>query len=117
MIKHKVEKSTFNFHIHKDDLVQVISGRDKGKKGKVLRVVPKESKVIVDKVNVVKRHQKPTQQEKNGGIIDTDLPIKAEKVMVVCPNCKKPTRIGWKVLEDGKKSRICKKCGETIDKE
>jgi len=107
----------FNYHIHKEDLVEVISGRDKTKRGRVLRVVPGECKVIVDKVNVVKRHQKPTQQERNGGIIDKDIPIDVSKVMLVCPNCDKKTRVGWKLIGDGKKRRYCKKCGEMIDKD
>lgn len=106
----------FKNTIHKDDLVEVISGRDKGKRGKVLRVLPKMSSVIVDKVNVVKRHQRPTQKEKNGGIIDKDIPIRACKVMVVCSSCNSATRVGRKILEDGTKKRICKKCGEMLDK-
>lgn len=107
----------FKFHIHKDDLVEVISGRDKGKKGKVLKVIPTDSTIIVDKINVVKRHQRPSQKEKNGGIIDKDIAMDVSKVMVVCPNCDKRTRIGWSVLAQGHKARICKKCGEMIDKE
>ncbi|HPE67845.1 MAG TPA: 50S ribosomal protein L24 [Thermotogota bacterium] len=106
----------FRFHIRKEDLVEVISGRDKGKRGRVLKVLPKESKIIVDKVNVVKRHQRPTQQERNGGIIDKDIPLDVSKTMLVCPSCDRPTRVGWKVLENGEKSRFCKKCGEMIDK-
>ncbi len=114
----KLKKTNkFKFNIRKNDLVEVISGRDRGKRGKVLRVIPSDSKVIVDKVNIVKRHQKPTQQEKNGGIIDTDLPMNSCKVMVVCPSCDKRSRIGWKILDDGKKKRYCKKCGELIDKD
>jgi large subunit ribosomal protein L24 len=111
----KVNK--FNFTIKKDDLVEVISGKDRGKRGRVLRVVPKDSKIIADKINIVKRHQRPTQHEKNGGIIDTDNPLSSSKVMVVCPSCGKKTRIGWKVLDDGKKKRYCKKCSELIDKD
>ena len=107
----------FKYIIKKDDLVEVISGRDRGKRGKVLRVIPSDSKVIVDKINIVKRHQKPTQQEKNGGIIDTDLPLNSSKVMVICPSCDKRTRIGWKILDDGEKKRYCKKCGELIDRD
>ncbi len=109
------EKRKFTFNIKKKDLVEVISGKDKKKRGEVLRVLPSEAKIIVDKVNVAKRHQRPTQQEKNGGIIDTDLPLDCSKVMVVCPSCDKKTRIGWKKLDDGSKLRYCKKCGELID--
>ncbi len=114
----KLKKANkFNYTIRKEDLVEVISGKDKGKRGKVLRVIPKDSKIIADKINIVKRHQRPTQQERNGGIIDTDNPIRTDKVMVVCPSCDKKTRIGWKVLDDGNKKRYCKKCGELIDKD
>jgi len=110
----KVNK--FNFTIKKEDLVEVISGKDRGKRGKVLRVIPKDSKIIADKINIVKRHQRPTQKEKNGGIIDKDIPIRACKVMVVCSSCNSATRVGRKILEDGTKKRICKKCGEMLDK-
>jgi len=106
----------FNFHIRKDDLVLVISGRDKGKKGKVLTVIPKDATVIVDKVNTVKRHQKPTQKEKSGGIIDKNIAIDVSKVQLICPSCDKQTRVGWKTLEAGTKARVCKRCGEMIDK-
>ncbi|HDM70027.1 MAG: 50S ribosomal protein L24 [Thermotoga sp.] len=102
--------------IKKDDLVQVISGKDKGKRGKVLRVIPKENKVIVENVNMRKRHQRPTPRLREGGIIEREEPIYASKVMVVCPSCDKPTRVGIRLLEDGRKVRYCKKCGEIIDK-
>lgn len=103
-------------NIKKDDLVQIISGKDKGKKGKVLKVINKYSKVIVENVNVVKKHQKPNQQMKEGGIIEQPSPLYACKVMVVCSSCGKPTRIGYKLLDDNKKARYCKKCGEIIDR-
>jgi large subunit ribosomal protein L24 len=102
--------------IRRDDLVQVISGKDKGKRGKVLKVIPKENKVIVQGVNMVKRHQRPIPQLREGGIIEREAPIYACKVMIVCPSCDKPTRVGVKFLEDGTKVRFCKKCGEIIDK-
>ena len=100
--------------IKKDDLVVVLSGKDKGKQGKVLRVIPKESKVVVEKVNVVSRHTKPRKQCEEGGILQKEAPIYACKVMRVCPKCNKPTRSAHKVLADGKKVRICKKCGAEI---
>lgn len=103
--------------IKKGDLVEVISGKDKGKRGKVLRVIPKENKVIVENVNMVKRHQRPIPQLREGGIIEREAPIYASKVMVVCPACDKRTRVGYKFTEDGKKVRYCKKCGEIIDKD
>ena len=102
-----------NMSIRKDDTVIVLSGKDKGKKGKVLTVMPKDGKVIVEKVNVISRHQKPRKQGEEGGIIKREAPIYACKVMRVCPKCNKPTRIGHKV-EGDKKVRICKKCGAEI---
>ena len=100
--------------IKKDNLVVVLSGKDKGKQGKVLSVLPKESKVIVEKVNVVSRHQKPRKQGEEGGIIKREAPIYACKVMRVCPKCNKPTRPASKVGADGKRVRVCKKCGAEI---
>ncbi len=102
--------------IKKGDLVEVISGRYKGKRGRVLRVIPKENKVIVEGVNMVKRHQRPNPRMREGGIVEKEAPIYASKVMVVCPTCNQRTRVGFKVV-DGHKVRYCKKCGEIIDKE
>ena len=100
--------------IKKDDLVVVLSGKDKGKQGKVLKTEPKSGKVIAEKVNMVSRHTKPRRQGEEGGIIQKEAPIYACKVMRVCPKCNKPTRSAHKVLADGKKVRICKKCGAEI---
>jgi large subunit ribosomal protein L24 len=100
--------------IKKDDLVVVLSGKDAGKQGKVLSVQPKSGKVVVEKVNVVSRHQKPRKQGEEGGIIRREAPIYACKVMRVCPKCGKPTRTGHKILADGQKVRACKKCGAEI---
>ncbi len=102
--------------IKKDDLVQVILGKDKGKRGKILKVIPREKKVVVQGVNIVKKHQRPIPQLREGGIIEREGSIYASKVMLVCPSCDKPTRVGLKLLEDGTKVRYCKKCGEVIDK-
>ena len=100
--------------IRKDDLVVVLSGKDKGKQGKVLEVQPKAGKVIVEKVNVVSRHTKPRRQGEQGGILQKEAPIFACKVQRVCPKCSKPTRPAHKVQADGKKVRVCKKCGAEI---
>ena len=100
--------------IRKDDTVIVLSGKDKGKKGKVLTAFPKEGKVIVEGVSVASRHMKPRQQGQEGGIIKMETPIYATKVMRVCPKCDKPTRIAYTVSSSGVKSRVCKKCGEAI---
>ena len=96
--------------IKKDDLVVVLSGKDKGKQGKVLEVMPKSGKVVVEKVNVVSRHMKPRRQGEEGGIIQKEAPIYACKVMRVCPKCGKATRPAYKFV-DGTKVRVCKKCG------
>ena len=100
--------------IKKGDTVIVLSGKDKGKKGAVLEAMPESRKVVVEKVNVVSRHTKPRQQGEQGGIIKKDAPIYACKVMRVCPKCDKPTRPASKVGKDGKRVRVCKKCGAEI---
>ena len=100
-------------NIRKDDTVVVLSGKDKGKQGKVLVADPKNRKVIVAGVNVATKHQKPRKQGEEGGIIKVETPIYACKVMVVCPKCGKPTRVAHK-LEGGKKVRVCKKCGAEL---
>ena len=100
--------------IKKDDLVVVLSGKDKGKQGKVLAVQPQAGKVIVENVNVVSRHTKPRKQGEEGGILKKEAPIYACKVQRVCPKCNKATRPAHKLLADGKKVRVCKKCGAEI---
>ena len=100
-------------NIRKDDKVVVLSGKDKGKEGKVLYADPKAGKLIVEGVNVASKHQKPRKQGEQGGIIKMETPIYACKVMVVCPKCGKPTRVAHK-LESGKSVRVCKKCGANL---
>ena len=92
----------------------IISGNDKGEKGKVLAVSPKEGKVIVEGRNIVKKHVKPRKMGDQGGIVSAEGALCASKVMVVCPHCNKPTRVGHKKFADGSKERICKRCGETL---
>ena len=99
--------------IKKDDTVVVITGKDKGQRGKVLKVIPKEGKVVVEKINMVSRHTKPRKQGDEGGIIQKEAPLYACKVMRVCPKCDKPTRVASKIV-DGKKVRVCKHCGAEI---
>ena len=101
-------------HIKTNDTVVVLSGRDKGKEGKVMSVDPAGGKVIVQGVNVAKRHQKPRKQGEPGGIITKETPIYASKIMRICPKCDKPTRSAYKFDEAGKKFRVCKKCGAKI---
>ncbi len=103
-------------YIKRDDKVVVISGKDKGKKGKVLIAEPSTGRVVVEKVNMVSKHEKPKGQGKPGGIVHQEAPIFASKVMLVCGKCGRPTRIAFKLLENKSKVRVCKKCGETFDK-
>ncbi len=100
-------------NVKKNDTVVVLSGKDKGKQGKVLSVDPENRKVVVEKVNMASRHQKPRKQGDEGGIIQKEIPLYASKVMTVCPKCSKPTRVAHKI-EGGKKVRVCKHCGAEI---
>lgn len=102
-------------HVKKGDNVVILAGKDKGKKGKVLQVAPDKGRVIVERINVVKKHSKPNNKVRQGGIVDMEAPIAVSNVMLVCGKCGQPTRIGKKVLENGAKNRICKKCGADID--
>ena len=102
-------------HIKKDDIVQVISGADKGKKGKVLKVIPSTGRVIVEGVAMVTKHTKPRRQGEVGGIVKQEAAVDASKVMHVCGKCGKTTRIARKVLENGKTVRFCKNCNETFN--
>ncbi len=103
------------YHVKKNDTVMVIAGKDKGKSGKVLNIVKKKDRVIVEKVNIIKRHVRPTQKAK-GGIMEREAPIHVSNVMIYCEKCSKPVRVGRKVLEDDRKVRYCKRCNEIIDK-
>ena len=98
----------------KNDMVLVVSGNYKGKKGKVLKVFPKGNRVIVEGVNFIKRHTRPTQKNPQGGIVEKEAPIQSSNLLVICPKCDSPSRIGRKVLENGKRVRICKNCEEMI---
>ena len=103
-----------NLNVKKGDTVVVLSGKDKGKQGKIIQAIPKKAQVIVEDVNKVKRHTKPSLKAPQGGIIQKEMPLNVCKVQLVCPACNKPTRIGHKAV-DGKNLRICKKCGEVVD--
>lgn len=103
-------------HVKSGDTVEVISGKDKGKTGKVLKAIPKKGTVVVENINIAKKHTKPSQKSPQGGIVEKALPLYASKVLLYCPNCQKGVRTGKKVLDNGKKVRVCKKCGETLDK-
>jgi len=104
-------------HVHREDTVVVLAGKDRGKKGRVLKIINKTEKVLVEKVNMVKRHTRPSQELPQGGIVEKEAAIHASNLQVVCLKCGKPTRIAHKTLATGKKTRVCKKCGEILDKE
>ena len=108
--------SLVKLHVKKGDNVVVLSGKDKGKQGKIIEAMPKHGKVVVEGVNKVKRHTKPSMKAPQGGILSKEMPLHACKVMLVCPACNKPTRIGHKEV-NGKNVRVCKKCGEVVDQE
>ena len=101
-------------HVKTGDTVVVLNGKDRGKKGKVRQVSPKEGKVIVEGINMVSKHVKPHKAGEEGGIVKAEGAMYASKVQIVCPRCGKPTRVGHKNYEDGTKERICKKCGAAL---
>ena len=102
--------------LKKDDIVQVISGREKGKKGKILSLLPQENRVLVEKLNMYKRHMKGDGKTRQAGIIEREGKINISNVLLVCDKCGKGVRIKRKKLEDGKRVRVCVKCGEVMDK-
>lgn len=101
-------------NIKKEDMVLVIAGKDKGKKGKVRQVMSKDNLVVVEGVNIIKRHMKPRSQARQAGIIEREAPIQVSNVLLICSKCNKPVRVRSKVLEDGKRVRVCGKCEEVI---
>lgn len=101
--------------LKKEDQVEVLSGKDKGRVGKILRVDPKTNKAIVEKVNMVKRHTKPNPANQQGGIMDKEAMLNLSNLKLICPKCAKTVRIGKKFLDDGSKVRVCKKCGEAVE--
>ncbi len=103
------------FKLKKGDFVQVIKGKDKGKKGRILKIFYKENRVLVEGINFVKKHVKPGAVDRQGGIIQVEKPISISNVNFFCLKCSKPTRLGIKFLEDGSKVRYCKKCKEIVD--
>jgi large subunit ribosomal protein L24 len=103
-------------HVKKNDTVMVMAGKEKGKTGKVLRVIPENGRVIVESLNMVKRHTRPNRTNQEGGIMEKEAALAASNVLLVCGSCSKPTRTGVRQLEDGSKARFCKKCNEIVDK-
>ncbi|MFC4778110.1 50S ribosomal protein L24 [Paenibacillus sp. GCM10023252] len=114
-LKKILESHNNKLHVKKDDNVIVITGKDKGKKGRVIAAYPRENRVLVEGVNIVKKHTRPSQANPQGGIIEQEAPIHVSNVMHIDPKSGSVTRIGYKVLDNGKKVRIAKKSGEVID--
>jgi large subunit ribosomal protein L24 len=102
--------------IKKDDFVRIIAGRDRGKQGKVLQVYPKDGRLRVERIHMIKRHTRPTQQMQQGGIIEREGTIHISNVMLLCTRCNRGVRVGHQVLDDGKKVRVCRRCGDVLDK-
>jgi len=103
-------------HVRKGDTVMVVAGKERGKKGKVLRVIPEKGRVVVERLNMIKKHQRPTQKVRQGGIIERKGSIHLSNVMLVDPSSGKPTRVGMKALSDGKKVRVARRSGEMLDR-
>lgn len=103
-------------HVRKGDTVLVVAGKERGKKGKVLRVIPEKGRVVVERINLIKKHQRPTQKVRQGGIIEREGSIHLSNVMLVDPASGKPTRVGMKALADDKKVRVAKRSGEMLDR-
>jgi large subunit ribosomal protein L24 len=108
--------SARNVHVKNGDMVMVIAGKEKGKTGKVNRVFPDQGRVLVEGLNIVKRHTRPSRSNNAGGIIEKEAAFAASNVMIFCKSCNQAARIGHRILEDGSKVRFCKKCQATLDK-
>ena len=102
--------------VKKNDTVMVIAGKEHGKTGKVLRVLPEENRALVERLNIVKRHSKPRGPQSPGGIIEKEAPIHLSNLMPMCDRCNAPVRVGTRILQDGSKARFCRRCNELLDK-
>ncbi|WP_369681998.1 50S ribosomal protein L24 [Malonomonas rubra] len=108
--------ATAKIHVKKDDMVKIIAGKEKGKTGKVLRVFPAKGRVVVENLNVIKRHTRPSQLNPEGGIVEKEAALSISNVMLVCSSCNEAARTGIRKLDDGSKARYCKKCNASVDK-
>ena len=107
--------SNVRYHIKKDDFVEVIAGRDRDKRGKVLRVFPEDGRIMVEGIQMIKRHTRATQQRQQAGIIEREGKVHISNVMLICAKCDRGVRVGHRVLENGKKVRVCRRCDEVLD--
>jgi large subunit ribosomal protein L24 len=115
--RNRKETARHSISIRRDDQVKIISGRDRGKTGRVLMVNPVRQQVTVEHANIIKRHTRPNPSKNiKGGVLDKEGPISVSNVMLVCPGCNKHARVGWQATADGAKVRVCKRCGTTIEK-
>jgi large subunit ribosomal protein L24 len=105
-----------NPHVRRGDTVGVIAGKERGKRGRVLRVLRESGRVVIEHVNMIKRHQRPTPKLRQGGIIEREGPLAVSNVLLVCGRCDRPVRMGIKTLNDGRKVRMCRRCGESMDR-
>jgi large subunit ribosomal protein L24 len=118
---HAKEKERNKLRIKKGDTVHIIAGKERGtmdnaaKRGKVLKVLPEENRVVVERMNIIKRHTRPSKTNQQGGIVEREAPINIANVMLVCPKCNKPTRVRMELLQDKTKVRVCRHCGEHLD--
>jgi large subunit ribosomal protein L24 len=103
-------------HVRRGDTVGVIAGKERGKRGKVLQVLRDSRRVVVEHLNMIKRHQRPTQKLRQGGIIEREGSFALSNVLLVCGRCDRPVRVGVRILNDGRKARVCKRCGESVDR-
>ncbi len=117
-MKNKLKQETpfTKTHLRKGDSVRVIAGKEKGKEGKILQVFRDAHKIVVEQLNLIKKHTKPNAKNQKGGIIDREGALQISNVMILCRKCDKPSRIASKLLPDGKKIRVCRRCGEVLDK-
>jgi large subunit ribosomal protein L24 len=102
-------------HVRKNDSIMVIAGKERGKTGKVLRVIPKKSRAIIERVNMVKRHTRARGPQLPGGILEKEASIHISNLMLMCDKCNAPVRVGRKILEDGEKVRVCRRCGDHLN--
>ncbi len=105
-----------HFRIKKNEEVEVTVGKEKGKRGKVLKVIPEKERVLVEKINLIKRHTRPGARSRQGGIVEMEGPLPISNVMLICSKCDRAVRVGYKILDDQRKVRHCKRCGEILDK-
>jgi large subunit ribosomal protein L24 len=107
-------RQTVRSKIRKNDMVMVVKGRDRGKTGKVLKVQPEDGRVLIERLNMVKRHSKPRGAASPGGILEKEAPLRASNVMFFCERCNAPVRLGIKIATDGERTRVCRRCGEAV---